>query len=85
MLKCFALGLLLSLVVVEAVQAQIYVPGQLRNGIYIRPHFVAAPQPAAEASISLRALPEPTDKLPPKPPALPTEPAAGRSADKPAT
>ena len=29
---------------VDAVFASIYVPGHIRNGIYIRPHFVSAPK-----------------------------------------
>lgn len=28
----------------DAAKASIYVPGQIRNGIYIRPHFVSAPK-----------------------------------------
>jgi hypothetical protein len=34
---------LATLIVADIARASIYVPGQLRDGIYVRPHFLASP------------------------------------------
>jgi hypothetical protein len=34
---------LATIVVADIARASIYVPGQLRDGIYVRPHFLASP------------------------------------------
>ena len=50
----------------------VYVPGQIRDGFYIRPHFVSAPEtgfgpwqdahPTTEAEEAPRLEPEPEDR-----------------------
>jgi hypothetical protein len=37
---------LASIIVADIARASIYVPGQLRDGIYVRPHFVTSPDQA---------------------------------------
>ena len=34
---------LVTIIVADIARASIYVPGQLRDGIYVRPHFLASP------------------------------------------
>lgn len=34
---------LVTIAVADIARASIYVPGQLRDGIYVRPHFLASP------------------------------------------
>ena len=37
---------LVTIIVADIARASIYVPGQLRDGIYVRPHFVTSPDQA---------------------------------------
>jgi hypothetical protein len=49
----------------EAARASIYVPGHIRNGIYIRPHFVSAPRLDYRAWQEEPAAAAPETKQPP--------------------
>lgn len=50
----------------HGVWASIYVPGQIRNGIYIRPHFVSAPNAAFGPNSGLKGTaPSKDEVLPP--------------------
>jgi hypothetical protein len=44
---------------------RIYVPGHIRDGVYIRPHFVSAPKPAFE--VEPKPAPPPLLDLAPNP------------------
>jgi hypothetical protein len=58
---------------------RIYVPGQIRDGVYIRPHFVSAPAPKP-----LGAWPAEPGTVEPKPaplPGLAPSPARGKLDD----
>ena len=58
----FALALVM-LATAHGVWASIYVPGHVRDGVYIRPHFVSAPSDALVPSPGLKAAPPATDQI----------------------
>jgi hypothetical protein len=64
---------------VDAVFASIYVPGHIRDGIYVRPHFVSAPK------LDYRAWPDEQPVIereaePQQPPLLDLAPPTDRPA-----
>ena len=75
-----------SVVAANSASATVYVPGQYKNGIYIRPHFLDSPDqvhggplllpPDAAAAKDKEAAPGPVmlepDAMPPKRRATPT-------------
>ena len=71
MLAGFTLAFVM-LATAHGVWASIYVPGHIRDGIYIRPHFVSAPNDDLGPSPELKATPPARDQtlrplLPPTP------------------
>ena len=65
MLAGFTLAFVM-LATAHGVWASIYVPGQIRNGIYIRPHFVSAPNAAFGPNRGLKdSMPSKDEVLPP--------------------
>jgi hypothetical protein len=42
-LQIWVVAALATIIVADIARASIYVPGQLRDGIYVRPHFLASP------------------------------------------
>lgn len=44
---------LLLTALANTASATVYVPGQYRNGVYVRPHFVGVPEQAREPQLAL--------------------------------
>lgn len=82
MSRLVALTLALGVVAAAgSASAAVYVPGHIRDGIYMRPHFLDAPEVRYDRPVKMDGeegkLPKPTlmdEGLPPK--ALPDEPPA---------
>jgi hypothetical protein len=74
MLAGFTLAFVM-LATAHGVWASIYVPGQIRNGIYIRPHFVSAPTAAFGPNRGLKTTTPSKDQI--LPPLLTVPPPTG--------
>jgi hypothetical protein len=75
---------LATTIVADIARASIYVPGQLRDGIYVRPHFLASPDQAYQPKLLIETerdrveekmgpVPPPVQPSPAKPLAAPAE------------
>jgi hypothetical protein len=74
---------LATIIVADIARASIYVPGQLRDGVYVRPHFVTSPDQAYHPKFLIETERDRAEqKMGPVPPTV--QPSPAKPLDAPA-